>query len=387
MSQLIKMAIKSIVSNKLRAFLTMLGMIIGVSSVIILVSISQGSSKQISDQIGELGTNLLTVNFYNTDSTSLKEKDLTTLKELNGVKDVAPVVSGRVTVKNGKTSSEVSVTGTTSYYQDVRNIKISSGRFFTDFDNEERLKTAILGSDTAETLFGLSNPVGESVQINGTSYKVVGVLESSGSSLGQSGDDIVLLPIKVAQRLLQNTTISSIYVQAENENVVNFAKANIESTLSVLFGGSQDNFSVTNQQDVIDTVSSVSNTMSIMLGGIACISLIVGGIGIMNIMLVSVSERTKEIGIRKAIGAQKIDILLQFLIESIVLSSFGGMIGVGMGVSLAKIYSMISGTTISFSIPVILLSFTFSLLVGVIFGVFPAYKASNMRPIQALRFE
>lgn len=387
MSQLIKMAIKSIVSNKLRAFLTMLGMIIGVSSVIILVSISQGSSKQISDQIGELGTNLLTVNFYNTDSTSLKEKDLTTLKELNGVKDVAPVVSGRVTVKNGKTSSEVSVTGTTSSYQDVRNIKISSGRFFTDFDNEERLKTAILGSDTAETLFGLSNPVGESVQINGTSYKIVGVLESSGSSLGQSGDDIVLLPIKVAQRLLQNTTISSIYVQAENENIVNFAKANIESTLSVLFGGSQDNFSVTNQQDVIDTVSSVSNTMSIMLGGIACISLIVGGIGIMNIMLVSVSERTKEIGIRKAIGAQKIDILLQFLIESIVLSSFGGMIGVSMGVSLAKIYSMISGTTISFSISVILLSFTFSLLVGVIFGVFPAYKASNMRPIQALRFE
>ncbi len=385
MSQLIKMAVKSIVSNKLRAFLTMLGMIIGVSSVIILVSISQGSSKQISDQIGELGTNLLTVNFYNTDSTSFKEKDLSTLKELNGVKEVAPVVSGRVTVKNEKTSSEVTVTGTTSSYQDVRNVKVSSGRFFTDFDNEERLKTAILGSDTATTLFGLSNPIGESVKINGASYKVVGVLESSGSSLGQSGDDIVLLPIKVAQRLLQNTTISSIYVQAQNENVVNFAKANIESSLSVLFGGSQDNFSVTNQQDVIDTVSSVSNTMSIMLGGIACISLVVGGIGIMNIMLVSVSERTKEIGIRKAIGAQKIDILLQFLIESIVLSSFGGMIGVG--VSLAKIYSLISGTTISFSIPVIILSFTFSLLVGVIFGVFPAYKASNMRPIQALRFE
>jgi len=387
MSQLIKMAVKSIVSNKLRAFLTMLGMIIGVSSVIILVSISQGSSKQISDQIGELGTNLLTINFYNTDSSSFKEKDLSTLKELNSVKEVAPVVSGRVTVKNGKTSSEVSVTGTTSSYQDVRNVKVSSGRFFTDFDNEERLKTAILGSDTATTLFGLSNPIGESVQINGTSYKVVGVLESSGSSLGQSGDDIVLLPIKVAQRLLQNTTISSIYVQAQNENVVNFAKANIESSLSVLFGGSQDNFSVTNQQDVIDTVSSVSNTMSIMLGGIACISLVVGGIGIMNIMLVSVSERTKEIGIRKAIGAQKMDILLQFLIESIVLSSFGGMIGVGLGVSLAKIYSVISGTAISFSIPVIILSFTFSLLVGVMFGVFPAYKASNMRPIQALRFE
>jgi putative ABC transport system permease protein len=381
------MAVKSIVSNKLRAFLTMLGMIIGVSSVIILVSISQGSSKQISDQIGQLGTNLLTVSFYNTDSTQFKEKDLITLKKLTGVKEVSPAVSGRVTVKNGKTSSEVSLTGTTSSYQDIRNLKISSGRFFTEFDNDERLKTAILGSDTAETLFGLSNPVGESIQINGTSYKVVGVLESSGSSLGQSGDDTVLLPIKVAQRLLQNTTISSVYIQAENENVVNFAKANVESTLSVLFGGSQDNFTVTNQQDVIDTVSSVSNTMSIMLGGIACISLVVGGIGIMNIMLVSVSERTREIGIRKAIGAQKTDILLQFIIESVVLSSFGGMIGVGLGVSTAKLYSMISGTTIAFSLPVILLSFTFSLLVGVIFGVFPAYKASNMRPIQALRFE
>jgi len=382
MSQLIKMAIKSIVSNKLRAFLTMLGMIIGVSSVIILVSISQGSSKQISDQIGELGTNLLTVNFFNTDTTQFKEKDLATLKKINGVKEVSPVVSGRVTVKNGKTSSEVSLTGTTSSYKDVRNLKISSGRFFTNFDNEERLKTAILGSDTATTLFGLSNPVGESIQINGTSYKVVGVLQSSGN-----GDDTVLLPIKVAQRLLQNTTISTVYVQTDNENIVNFAKVNVESTLSVLFGGSQDDFSVTNQQDVIDTVSSVSDTMSIMLGGIACISLVVGGIGIMNIMLVSVSERTREIGIRKAIGAQKSDIMLQFLIESIVLSSFGGMIGVGLGVSAAKIYSMISSTTIAFSLPVILLSFTFSLLVGVIFGVFPAYKASNMRPIQALRFE
>ncbi|WP_235822238.1 ABC transporter permease [Gottfriedia luciferensis] len=387
MSQLIKMAVKSIVSNKLRAFLTMLGMIIGVSSVIILVSISQGSSKQISDQIGQLGTNLLTVNFYNTDQSKFKENDLSTIKKLSGVKEVAPVVSGRVTVKNGKTSSEVSLTGTTSSYKDVRNLKISSGRFFTDFDNDERLKTAILGSETATTLFGLSNPVGEKIQVNGTSYKVIGVLASSGSSLGQSGDNTVLLPMKVAQRLLQNTTIGSIYIQAENENIVNFAKANVESTLSVIFGESQDDFSVTNQQDVINTVSSVSNTMSIMLGGIACISLIVGGIGIMNIMLVSVSERTKEIGIRKAIGAQKTDILLQFLIESIVLSSFGGMIGVGLGVSAAKLYSMISSTSIAFSLPVILLSFTFSLLVGVIFGVFPAYKASNMRPIQALRFE
>lgn len=387
MSQLIKMAVKSIVSNKLRAFLTMLGMIIGVSSLIILVSISQGSSKQISDQIGQLGTNLLTVNFYNTDQSKFKEKDLSTIKKLSGVKEVAPVVSGRVTVKNGKTSSEVSLTGTTSSYKDVRNLKISSGRFFTDFDNDERLKTAILGSETATTLFGLTNPVGEKIQVNGTSYKVIGVLASSGSSLGQSGDNTVLLPMKVAQRLLQNTTIGSIYIQAENENIVNFAKANVESTLSVLFGGSQDDFSVTNQQDVINTVSSVSNTMSIMLGGIACISLNVGGIGIMNIMLVSVSERTKEIGIRKAIGAQKTDILLQFLIESIVLSSFGGMIGVGLGVSAAKLYSMISSTSIAFSLPVILLSFTFSLLVGVIFGVFPAYKASNMRPIQALRFE
>lgn len=387
MSQLIKMAVKSILSNKLRAFLTMLGMIIGVSSVIILVSISQGSSKQISDQIGQLGTNLLSVTFFNTDSTQFKESDLETLKKINGVKEVAPVVSGRVTVKNGRTSSEVSMTGTTSTYKDVRNVKISSGRFFTDFDNEERLKTAILGSETATTLFGLSNPIGETVQIDGTSFKVVGVLQSSGSSLGQSGDNTVLLPMSVAQRVLKDTTIGSVYIKAKNENMIDLIKFNLESTLSVLFGGSQDNFSVTNQQDVINTMSSVTNTMSIMLGGIACISLIVGGIGIMNIMLVSVSERTKEIGIRKAIGAQKVDILLQFLIESIVLSSFGGMIGVGIGLISAKLYSSISGTTISFSLPVILLSFAFSLLIGVVFGVFPAYKAAKMRPIQALRFE
>jgi putative ABC transport system permease protein len=383
--QTIRMALKSIKGNKVRAFLTMLGIIIGVSSVIVMVAIGQGSTKEVQDQIGSLGTNVLTVSVTGSDVT-FKEEDANQIQGVTGVEAIAPTISGRVTVKNGQTNAQVSMTGTTSSYLDVRDLQLQSGRFIADLDNENHSKIAVLGSDTAQTLFGLGDPVGESVKVNGTSYKVVGVLESVGSSLGTSGDSTIIVPLSTGQRLAATTEIGSVYVKVENEDMINFTTRRIEQTMYTIVGDA-DSYNVSSQEDLMETATSVNETMTLMLGGSAAISLIVGGIGIMNIMLVSVSERTKEIGIRKAIGAKRANILLQFLIESMVLSSLGGIIGVGIGVISAQIFTLTTGTTIAYSVPVMLLSFVFSLFVGVVFGVFPANKASKLDPIQALRYE
>ncbi|KMY52464.1 ABC transporter permease [Peribacillus loiseleuriae] len=379
------MALKSIKGNKARAFLTMLGIIIGVSSVIVMVAIGQGSTKAVQDQIGSLGTNVLTVSITGSDVT-FKEDEANQIQEVNGVEAIAPTISGRVTVKNGQTNVYVSMIGTTSSYLNVRNLQLQSGRFIADLDHENHSKVAVLGADTAKNLFGLGDPVGESIQVNGTSYKVVGVLESVGSSLGTSGDSTIIVPLSTGQRLASTTDIESVYVKVENENIITFTSRLIEQRMSTIVGAA-DNYSVSSQKDLMEAASSVNKTMTFMLGGSAAISLIVGGIGIMNIMLVSVSERTKEIGIRKAIGAKRGNILLQFLIESVVLSALGGLIGVGIGVISAQIFTLATGTTIAYSVPVMLVSFAFSLVVGVIFGVFPANKASKLDPIQALRYE
>nr|WP_320339177.1 ABC transporter permease [Bacillus toyonensis] len=383
--QTLKMALKSIRANKIRAFLTMLGIIIGVSSVIVMVAIGQGSTKEVQDQIGNLGTNVLTVSITDSDAT-FKETDAKQIQDIDGIKAIAPTVSGRVTVKHEKMNTQVSMIGTTSSYLDVRDLKLHSGRFIADLDQGNHSKIAVLGSDTAQTLFGLGDPVGNSVKVNGTSYKVVGVLESVGSSLGTSGDSTIIVPLSTGRRLAATTNVGTTYVKVENEDMINFISSRIEGTMHSIVGDT-DSYSVSSPKDLMETASSVNDTMTLMLGGSAAISLIVGGIGIMNIMLVSVSERTKEIGIRKAIGAKRKNILLQFLIEAVVLSSFGGIIGIGIGVISAQIFTLATGTTIAYSIPVMLLSFVFSLLVGVVFGVFPANKASKLDPIQALRYE
>lgn len=333
--QCIKMAFRSIKSNKLRSCLTMLGIIIGVSSVIVLVSMAQGSTTNVTNQINQLGTNLLTVNTFGTDLALTQDK-IDQLSKLNGVKAVAPVVSGRVTVKEDRTSSQQSVLATTPDYSSVRNVNVSEGRFITDLDIEYRQKIAVLGSDTAATLFSGNDPVGQNILVNGTSFKVVGVLASKGSSLGSSGDDVVIVPLSTGERLLKQTDINQVFLQGKNENQMDFVQAEVEAKLASMFPNNTDSYTVSNQKDLMDTMSSVTESMTLMLGGIAGISLLVGGIGIMNIMLVSVSERTKEIGIRKAIGAKRRDVLLQFLIESAVLSSMGGIIGILFGLQVGS---------------------------------------------------
>ncbi len=381
------MALKSIKGNKLRAFLTMLGIIIGVASVITLVGVGQGSSNSVTEEIGSLGTNLLTLSVTDTESVSLKEDQLEQFTVLNGISEVAPIVSGRITAIYGENSTQVSITGTTSSYLTVRDLSLSQGRFLSDMENELRQKVVVLGSDTASTLFPNTNPIGESIQINGVSFKVIGVLESVGSSLGTSGDSVIIAPLSTTQRVTKNTTIGTIYLNAQDEQMVDRAKFQVQGVMTTLFPNLSDYYSVSSQEDLMETMTSVSDTMTVMLGGIASISLLVGGIGVMNIMLVSVSERTKEIGIRKAIGANRKSILLQFLIEAVVLSVIGGLIGVVLGLGISKLIELFSSLSISYSPTVTLSAFLFSFAIGIIFGVFPANKASKLNPIQALRQE
>lgn len=386
--QSMRMALKSINSSKVRAFLTMLGIIIGVSSVIILVSVGQGTTSQITEQLNGLGTNQLTVNITGRGATtSLTYEEALALGDIEGIANVAPVISGNATAKNKTDNVSVTVEGITPSYEEVKDFHVQAGRFLLDIDNEYKQKVALIGSGTAEDLFGTDNPVGQKVQLNGISYKIVGLLETKGSSLSGSNDDIILIPISTAERQLKSKGVRSITIKTTSADTVAAAKEKLESTLDAKFNYADNAFSVFDSQEMLETVNSTTDTLSMALAGIAGISLFVGGIGIMNIMIVSVNERTREIGIRKAIGAKKFDILAQFMIESIVLSGLGGVLGVGIGIAGSWLLGKYSALTVSIAWDMVLISFIFSLLIGVIFGMMPANKAARLRPIHALRNE
>lgn len=383
------MALKSIWSNKLRSLLTMLGIIIGVTAVIALVALGQGATKSVTDQVQSLGTNLLTVNIIGrgTSSTLSASEAVGLADGVDGVQYIAPASTQNASIKEGTKSVTVNVVGTNADYLDVREYKLASGRFLSQIDLDVRQKVAVLGATTATDLFGFSDPVGEYVLINGTRYKVVGLLAEKGSTTNGSNDEIVMIPLSSAERLFKSKGVRTIYVQVEDKDRLDDVSAGLQTKLSEKFRGNTDSYRVFNQADVLSTLTSVNDTLTLALAGIAGISLLVGGIGIMNIMLVSVTERTREIGIRKAIGAKRKDILTQFLIEAMVLSGLGGLLGIGFGVGAAKGASAAFKMDIAFSLDVILVAFLFSVCIGVVFGLFPANKAAKLKPIDALRFE
>ncbi|WP_178023897.1 ABC transporter permease [uncultured Paenibacillus sp.] len=384
--QSIKMAWKSIAGAKIRSFLTMLGIIIGVSSVITLVSVGQGTTSQITDQLEGLGTDLLTVNIMGRGSaTSLSFEEAMALGDIDGVKAVSPVISGSVTAKKGTTNDTLSIEGIAPSYEEVQDFHVQSGRYIIDMDNEFRMKVALIGTEAASTYFGTDNPVGQTIQLNGSSFTVVGLLESKGSSLTASNDNKLLIPIATAERFLQSRGVRSITVQVQDTKEIETVKTALEAALDKKFLNADNAYSIFNSQEMLDTLNSTTQMLSLALGGIAGISLLVGGIGIMNIMLVSVSERTREIGVRKAIGAKKRDILMQFMVESTALSGFGGLIGIGLGYGASALIGRYSALTTTVSIPIVLIAFGFSLFIGVVFGMIPANKAAKLRPIYALR--
>ncbi|MFC5467565.1 ABC transporter permease [Cohnella suwonensis] len=387
--QAIKMALKSILSNKLRSLLTMLGIIIGVTAVIALVALGQGATKSVTEQVQSLGTNLLTVNIVGRGSTNaLKATDAAAMTDkVEGIKYLAPTTTSSTSVKYGTNSVDVSVIGTNADYAPVREYEVASGRFLAQIDLDVYQKVAVIGSTTATDLFGFADPLGEYILIQGTRYKVVGVLASKGSSTTGSNDEVVMIPETSAERLFKTKGVRTIYVQVETTEQIDAVVAGLEKELASHFRGNTNSYRVFNQSDALDTLSSVSDTLTLALAGIAGISLLVGGIGIMNIMLVSVTERTREIGIRKAIGAKRRDILMQFLIESMVLSGLGGLLGIAIGVGAAQGASKALDMEIVYSIDVIVIAFAFSVAIGVLFGMFPANKAAKLKPIEALRFE
>lgn len=376
--------------NKLRAVLTMLGIIIGVAAVIALTSLGMGASNSVSDEISGLGTTTVSVNLSgnSSDEEVVDFDELMSFEEYDEVKAVSPTVTTSSTLKNGTTSSSgVTVTGVTTSYETVQDITVQSGRNVMDIDLDNRNKVVVLGYNVATELFGFTNPVDQTVQIDGTTYKVIGVLAEKGEKLTGSVDDSVLIPFTTAQRFIGQTYVTSATVLMTDEDSVEMGMAKMKQKLYNQFDGDETLYSVRNQSSVSEALDSVSNTMTLLLSGIASISLIVGGIGIMNIMLVSVTERTREIGIRKAIGARKKDIMLQFLIEAIVLSALGGILGAAIGIGSAEILSSTLDMTSQITWWVVGGSVSFSVLIGVIFGIFPANKASNLSPLEALRYQ
>lgn len=304
--------------------------------------------------------------------------------ELSNVDSVAPYKSVSGTVTRGDTSSSrASIIATTPDYMNVTNLTISSGRLLSQIDIENNSKVCLLGNDIAETLFSLSDPVGQSIKIDGDNYTVIGVLTAVGSSMGSNIDDMLIIPFTTAKYLGSDTSINSLYIKVSDENKVEQTTTLIENFIESLLGITTDDFSVSSQDSMLDTMDDINNTLSLLLGGIASISLIVGGIGVMNVMLVSVTERTKEIGIRKALGAKRKDILIQFLIEALVLCILGGIIGICAGLGIGTLLGKM-GYSFMPSASIVLIAFLSSAVIGTVFGIFPANKASKLNPIDAL---
>jgi putative ABC transport system permease protein len=409
--QAFKIALKGLGTNRMRSALTMLGVVIGVTAVVSLLSIGEGSQKAITEGIEDMGTNLLYVTSAAASeggimqalgsANTLTLEDAEAIAGASSVAAVAPQIDTMAQIVAGRNNIYATVLGVTPNFLAVRNCSLDWGDFISVSDQSRRAMVAVLGADAAYNLFGDEDPVGETIKINSYNYTVIGVLVAKGNTSDESPDNSVLLPITTVQaRLYTSTTnsgehvVQTIYVQVTGSRAIDTAIGEVTSILEErhnIASGDDDDFLITNQQDTIAALEQTTQVWILFLGAVAGISLLVGGIGIMNIMLVSVTERTREIGIRKAVGAKKSDILLQFLLEASLLSFIGGFIGVGLGYLVSNLISGISltgeaiTTVVSADIPILAVSV--SAAIGIIFGLYPAYRAANLKPIEALRYE
>ena len=407
LAMVLRVALNSLTVHVMRTVLTMLGIVIGVAAVISLVAVGKGAQAQVLSQFQALGSNLVTVsamqNFgfsqsgLQTSSPDLTMADVKAIEALaSSVSLVAPVYSSTATVTYGGNTSSTSINGVTEAYSTVRNAPVTLGRFISTADNDKTAMVAVLGTTVVEDLFGSAsvNPVGQTIRINRQNYEVIGVLESKGTNGPQNQDDVIMLPLHTAQLKLGGagtTTVKTINLQVRSADEMDLAQAQVTAIMRSrhkLAAGAEDDFLVRNQADILSSVTSTSNTFTTLLGSIAAISLLVGGIGIMNIMLVSVTERTREVGLRKAVGAKRGDILVQFLTEAIVISALGGLIGVVLGVGGAQVIAPLLGASSAVVTgQSIVLAVAVSLAIGVFFGLYPANRAAGLNPIEALRYE
>ncbi|MFN8636504.1 MAG: ABC transporter permease [Chloroflexota bacterium] len=396
-------AFEALRANKSRSVLTTLGIIIGVVAVIVIVGLGQGSTAQVTSQISTLGSNVLTIMPGSTSGsgirggagtqTSLKAEDSIAIgNQVEGVAAITPVVQGSAQIIAGSQNWQTRITAVEPAYQQIQNWQVAQGAFFTDADNEGARNVAVIGQTVATNLFpNGQTAVGQQIRIRTVPFTIVGVLAPKGSGMGGDQDDTVIIPLKAGQiRLFGSSNINQILIQATGADQMTSMTSQITTLLRTrhkLQDGVAADFTIRNNSDLLSTVTSVSQTMTYLLGGVAAVSLVVGGIGIMNIMLVSVTERTREIGIRMSIGARGSDILAQFLTEAVILSLIGGLVGVTIGVGVVLLVPKLSGLAAVVPYSAIALSVGFAALVGIAFGVYPARKASLLDPIQALRYQ
>lgn len=396
------MAWASLIANKLRSILTMLGIIIGVAAVIALVSIGNGVKQDIQDSISSLGSNLLMVmpgaprtpgvRPTAGSQKTLKVSDYEAIAKLDGVKAASPYTAGSYVAIYQSKNWTTSVSGVNYNFQDVNNWNMEEGRFISEKNVQNRERIAVVGQTVVKNLFAGEDPVGKEIRVKNIPFRVIGVLESKGNgTMGNDQDDAIFIPYTTAMERVEGVDyLRMVYVVAKDESGIDRLQSDIENLLRVRHGIKDpelDNFNIQNMKSIMDTMEQTTGTLTLFLGAVAAISLVVGGIGIMNIMLVSVTERTREIGIRKALGATYNVIVTQFLIEAVVISLMGGIIGIVLGIGASHLIGTLSGMSTVISIPTIILSFCFSMAIGLVFGIYPARKAAKLNPIDALHYE